>query len=202
MGLSLPSGNFRAYLFDCDGTVVDSMPLHYIAWRKALGEWNCPFTEERFYDWGGMAVSTIIERLAKEHGIEMSVPGVAKRREAYFNEYLPQLKAVPEVLEHIDLQHGRIPLAVVSGSTREAVEASLQTVGLLEKFNAFVCAGDYVRGKPDPEPFLIAAERLGVAPESCLVFEDTQMGIESAEAAGMAWVRVPHPAIRHPNLHT
>ena len=82
-------------------------------------------------------------------------------------------------------------MAVVSGSTRESVEASLATLGLLDKFDALVCAGDYKNGKPDPEPFLLAAGRLGVAPENCLVFEDADLGIEAARAAGMASVKVP-----------
>jgi HAD superfamily hydrolase (TIGR01509 family) len=191
--LPLPPGTFNAYLFDCDGTIVDSMPLHYIAWSKALGEWNCPFPEDRFYQMGGMPIVEIIEHLAQEHGIEMPALRVAERKEALYYEHLPKLKAVPEVLEHIEAQHGRIPFAVVSGSTRESVEASLYATGLSEKFDTLVCAGDYGKSKPDPEPFLIAAKRLGVAPQSCLVFEDTQMGIDAAEAAGMAWVRVPPP---------
>jgi HAD superfamily hydrolase (TIGR01509 family) len=191
--LALPSGRFKAYLFDCDGTIVDSMPLHYIAWSKALGEWNCPFPEERFYAWGGMPIVEIIERLSSEHGIKMPVRHVAARKEELYYEHLPELKAVPEVLEHIEQQHGRIPFAVVSGSERASVQASLRAIGLLQKFQTLVCAGDYVRSKPDPEAFLMAAQRLGVSPESCLVFEDTQMGVDAAKAAGMAWVRVPPP---------
>ena len=191
--LAVPSGIFKAYLFDCDGTIADSMPLHYIAWSKALGEWNCPFPEERFYAWGGMPIVEIIERLSTEHGIKMPVKRVAARKEELSYEHLPELKAVPEVLEHIEQQHGRIPFAVVSGSERASVQASLRAIGLLQKFQTLVCAGDYVRSKPDPEAFLMAAQRLGVSPESCLVFEDTQMGVDAAKAAGMAWVRVPPP---------
>jgi HAD superfamily hydrolase (TIGR01509 family) len=191
--LALPPGDFRAYLFDCDGTVADSMPLHFIAWSQALGEWNCPFTQKRFYEWGGMPVIEIVERLSREHGIQMPAQIVGERKEKLYYEQLPGLKAVPEVLEHIEKQHGRIPFAVVSGSARESVEASLRTIGLLDKFETLVCAGDYVNSKPNPESFLIAAERLGVPPKSCLVFEDTEMGIEAAKSAGMAWVRVPPP---------
>jgi HAD superfamily hydrolase (TIGR01509 family) len=194
--LPIPKGTFKAYLFDCDGTVVDSMPLHYIAWSKALGEWSCPFTEERFYLWGGMPIVEIITRLATEYGIEMPVAQVATRKEELYYEHLPSLKAVPEVLEHIEREHGRIPFAVVSGSERESVQASLKATGLLEKFETLVCAGDYKNSKPDPEPFLLAAKRLGVAPESCLVFEDTEMGVEAAKAAGMGWVKVPPPWLR------
>lgn len=191
--LALPSGIFKAYLFDCDGTIADSMPLHYIAWSKALGEWNCPFPEERFYAWGGMPIVEIIEQLSTEHGIQMPVRAVAARKEELYYEQISELKAVPEVLEHIEQQHGRIPFAVVSGSERASVQASLRAIGLLEKFETLVCAGDYVRSKPDPEAFLMAAQRLGISPESCLVFEDTQMGVDAAKAAGMAWVRVPPP---------
>jgi len=97
------------------------------------------------------------------------------------------------VLEHILETHGKIPFAVVSGSARDSVTASLKALGILDRFDTLVCAGDYVKGKPDPEPFLMAAERLGVAPEDCLVFEDTDMGIQSATAAGMASVKILQP---------
>ena len=193
MKLKIPTGAFHAYLFDCDGTIADSMPLHYIAWRSALAEWNCVFPEDLFYAWGGFPVAEIISRLNERQGLKMPVPEVARRKEERYFDALPHLKAIPEVLEHIDAQHGRIPFAVVSGSTRDSVMASLRRLQLLEKFEILVCAGDYKRGKPDPEAFLIAAARLGVKPESCLVFEDTDMGIEAATTAGMASVRVPPP---------
>jgi HAD superfamily hydrolase (TIGR01509 family) len=96
-------------------------------------------------------------------------------------------------LEHIDLSHGKVPFAVVSGSTRDSVTKSLEVLGILDKFETLVCAGDYTKSKPDPEPFLVAAERLGVAPRDCLVFEDTEMGVQAATAAGMASVKVPQP---------
>jgi HAD superfamily hydrolase (TIGR01509 family) len=191
MTLKIPAGAFHAYLFDCDGTIADSMPLHYIAWKTALAEWNCDFPENLFYAWGGFPVAEIISRLNEKQGLQMPVLEVARRKEELYFDALPRLKAVPEVLEHIDAQHGRIPFAVVSGSTRDSVTASLRTLRLLEKFETLVCAGDYKRGKPDPEAFLIAAARLGVKPETCLVFEDTDMGIEAASAAGMVSVRVP-----------
>jgi len=191
--LPIPPGNFKAYLFDCDGTVADSMPLHYLAWSQALGEWGCKFSEERFYELGGVPIVEIIELLGREQGIEMPIPQVAKRKEELYFEHLPKLQCVREVQEHIEVQHGRIPFAIVSGSTRDSVEASLRTIGLLERFEVLVCAGDYVKSKPDPEPFLMAAEQLGVPPEACLVFEDTQIGIDAAKKAGMEWVLVPPP---------
>ena len=193
MKLKVPAGTFAAYLFDCDGTIADSMPLHYLAWKQALGEWNCDFDEKLFYAWGGMPIVEIISTLNQQRGLNMPVESVAHRKESLYFELLPQLKAVPEVLEHIEASHGQIPFAVVSGSTRDSVAASLTTLNLLDKFDTLVCAGDYTRGKPDPEAFLLAASRLGVAPASCLVFEDTEMGIQAATSAGMASVKIPLP---------
>jgi beta-phosphoglucomutase family hydrolase len=190
MKLQLPPGTFEAYLFDCDGTVADSMPLHYIAWSKVLAEHRCPFSEDLFYAWGGVAVAEVVARLNEQHRLKMSAPDVAERKERYYLENLPQLKAIPEVLEQIETNYGRIPFAVVSGSTRESVIASLSALNLLDRFDALVCAGEYRNGKPDPEPFLLAAAKLGVPPKSCLVFEDADLGIQAATAAGMASVKI------------
>lgn len=193
MKLEIPEGNFKAYLFDCDGTIVDSMPLHYVAWKRALGEHGCPFPEERFYAWGGMPIRAIIATLNEEHRLAMPIEETAIRKEEYYTELIEDLQAIPEVLAHIEDQHGKIPFAVVSGSTRDSVESSLGTLGLLDRFDTLVCAGDYSKGKPDPEPFLTAAKRLGVRPEECLVFEDAETGVAAAKAAGMAVVKVPLP---------
>jgi HAD superfamily hydrolase (TIGR01509 family) len=194
--LKIPAGNFGAYLFDCDGTVVDSMPLHYLAWKQALGKWNCDFSEDTFYAWGGLPVAEVISRLNAEQGLKMPVAAVEVRKENLYYDNISRLRVVPEVLEHIEAMYGKIPFAVVSGSTRESVVKSLEAVKLLDKFDTLVCAGDYAKSKPDPEPFLLAASRLGVAPAACLVFEDTDMGIRAATAAGMASVKVPSPMER------
>lgn len=193
--LPLPEGDFRAYLFDCDGTVVDSMPLHYLAWRRALDRWNCEFPEDLFYEWGGKPVDDILADLSKAQGLTLPAD-TAEIKESYFHEALPELTAVAEVLEHIDYSHGRVPFAIVSGGGRESVVRSLQQLHLLDRFETLVCAEDYTKAKPNPEPYLLAAERLGIAPEHCLVFEDTELGISAAKAAGMSWVKVPHPLER------
>ena len=193
MTLTLPEGAFKAYLFDCDGTIANSMPLHYVAWKKALAEWGCEFPEQTFYAWGGMPAAEIVATLAREQGLTMPAEEVAHRKEDLYYEILHELQAVPEVLEQIEQNHGRIPFAVVSGSTRDSVTKSLAALGILDKFDTLVCAGDYTKSKPDPEPFLTAAKRLGVAPADCLVFEDTEMGIQAATAAGMASVKILQP---------
>lgn len=193
MNLQIPPGNFLAYLFDCDGTIVDSMPLHYIAWKTALAEWNCVYEEPLFYAWGGKPTREIISDLNQMNGLAMPVEAVAERKEELYFELLPRLKAIPEVMEHIEAAQGRIPFAVVSGGRQKSVIRSLSVVGLLDRFDIIVGAEDYTRSKPAPDAFLLAAERLGVAPADCLVFEDTDLGIEAAIAAGMAYVKVPAP---------
>jgi len=196
MMLPIPAGDFRAYLFDCDGTIADSMPLHYIAWKKALAEWNCPFEEELFYAWGGKPPVEIIGTLNQMHHLNMPVDAVAEHKENFYYDLLPTLQPVPEVLEHIDAMQGKIPYAVVSGSTRKSIVKTLTAVHLLDRFPVLVGSEDYARSKPAPDCFLLGAERLGMSQKDCLVFEDTAMGIESATAAGMASVRVPSPLER------
>ena len=191
MQLPLPSGDFRAYLFDCDGTIADSMPLHYRAWKKALADYGGVYEEDLFYAWGGKPVRQIIADLNAMQGLNMPVDALAKLKESYYHEQLPTLKAIPAVMEHVAAQYGRIPFAVVSGSRRDSVVGSLTALGILDKFDTLVCAEDYKHGKPAPDCFLLGAERLGVEPQHCLVFEDTDLGIEAATAAGMASVRVP-----------
>lgn len=197
MKLTLPSGDFKAYLFDCDGTIVDSMPLHYVAWTKALAEYGCTsFTEELFYAWGGLPVTVVVEELSKRDGLTIPLEEFAHRKESLYYELIHELKAVPEVLEEIHRMHGAVPFAVVSGSTRESVVKSLEALGILDLFETLVCAGDYARSKPAPDPFLLAAERLGVEPKDCLVFEDADIGIQAATAAGMPSVRILQPPER------
>ncbi|WP_236049144.1 HAD family hydrolase [Paractinoplanes ovalisporus] len=195
--LPLPEGEFDAYLFDCDGTIADSMPVHHQAWLRALEEYGAEFGEELFYAWGGRTPASVIADLNARQGLTMPADAVNERRERFFEELLPGVRAVPEVLEHIEAAYGKVPFAVVSGSGRESVTASLKALGLLDRFDVMVCAEDYVNGKPDPECFLTAAKLLNVAPERCVVFEDTDFGMQAAAAAGMAAVRVPPPWQRH-----
>jgi len=193
MNLKLPAGEFRAYLFDCDGTIADSMPLHYKAWKSALAEYGGTYDEDLFYSWGGKPVRKIIADLNEMQGLNMPVDVLAARKETFYHAQLPELKGIPDVIEHIEAMHGRIPFAVVSGSRRQTVVGSLTALNLLDKFDILVCAEDYTRGKPSPEGFLLGASKLGVAPQHCLVFEDTELGIQAATAAGMQSVLVAQP---------
>jgi HAD superfamily hydrolase (TIGR01509 family) len=170
------------------------MPLHYVAWKQALAEYGCAnFSEELFYSMGGMPVTDVVATLNRRDGLHMPVEEIAERKEQLYYDLIHELQPVPEVLEVIRAEHGSIPFAVASGSTRESVVKSLEALGILGLFDTLVCAGDYARGKPAPDPFLLAAKRLGVAAKDCLVFEDAEIGIQAATAAGMAWVRIAQP---------
>jgi HAD superfamily hydrolase (TIGR01509 family) len=189
--LVLPSGDFKAYLFDLDGTIADSMPLHYLGWKQAVEEYGGQFPEDLFYAWAGTPLPRTVERLNEQFGLTMPVDEVVQRKESLYLSRLADLAPVASVLHHIHRQHGTIPFAIVSGSPRTSIVGTLTHLGLLELFPVLVGAEDYTHGKPHPEPFLTAATRLGVAPADCLVFEDADTGIAAAEAAGMQWVKVP-----------
>ena len=189
--LLLPEGDFRAYLFDLDGTVADSMPLHFRSWTQAVAEQGCTFPEELFYRWGGIPLHRTVEMLNERFGYRMEVDRTVHRKEQLYLSMLADLQPMAQVLAHIEANHGRIPFAIVSGSPRASIDRTLSVLGLHDRFATLVGAEDYRHGKPHPEPFLTAAARLGVAPADCLVFEDADAGIASAEAAGMRFVRVP-----------
>jgi HAD superfamily hydrolase (TIGR01509 family) len=190
--LKLPAGHFSAYLFDLDGTIADSMPLHYRSWTLAVEEHGGRFPEDMFYTLGGVTLSRTVEILNERLGYSMPPAEVARRKEVLYLGMLAEVKSVAAVQAVIERERGRIQFAVVSGSPRESIVRTLDVLGLLDAFPVIVGAEDYAHGKPDPEPFLTAAARLAVEPAECLVFEDADAGIASAEAAGMAWVRVPH----------
>ncbi len=191
--LTLPPGPHSAYLFDLDGTVADSMPLHYIAWKQAIEERGGTFPERLFYQYGGIPLLRVVELLNERYGTALDPRTVVDRKEALYLAMLAELKPVADVLTVIEQSTGKIPFAIVSGSPRASIRATLTQLGLLHHFPVLVGMEDYTRGKPDPEPFLNAARILGAAPEACLVFEDAEAGIAAAAAAGMACVRIPAP---------
>ena len=191
--LEIPSGNFKAYLFDLDGTLADSMPLHFRAWTKAITDAGGTFPEDVFYELGGVPIVRVVEILNERYGYNMPAVEIAHRKELLYIDLLHEVQPVASVVAHVRAMHGKIPLAIVSGSPRSSIESTLNTLGLSNEFDLLVGAEDYKHGKPNPEPFLMAAAHLNVAPADCLVFEDADAGIAAAKAAGMAFVRVPQP---------
>ena len=196
MKLDIPNRAFGGYIFDCDGTIADNMPLHYRAWSMAMADFGGEYPEELFYAWGGRPTAVIVGLLNEKYGLALDVDQTVQRKEKYYLSLIPEVVPVPEVLEIVKSMHGTVPLSVVSGGHRELVEATLDVFGIRDLFQAIVCAEDYERGKPHPEPFLLAAKLMSVPPEDCVVFEDSPIGIEAAKAANMAWVHVPGPLER------
>jgi len=195
MKLDLPDGAFGAYIFDCDGTIADTMPLHFRAWTKAMGEFGGTFPEELFYQWGGTPTDVIIAQLNAKFGTRLDVVDTVRTKEKYYLAMIPEVLPIVPVLQIARQMHGVIPMAIASGGMHELVDATLQALGIKDLFDAIVCAEDYEHGKPAPDPFLEAARRLGVEPGACLVFEDSPTGVAAAKAAEMAWVFVPSAPI-------
>jgi beta-phosphoglucomutase family hydrolase len=193
MKIELPAGDFEAYIFDCDGTLADTMPLHYQAWLAVLKEHACDFPEALFYELGGVPTERIVEILNERHGYTLPVRETATCKDDLFIQMIPQTLPIEPVVELVHQFHGVKPLAVASGGTRNIVTRTLEALGILRKFKTIVTVEDYRRGKPAPDPFLEAARQLGVVPQNCLVFEDTSAGIAAARAANMQWVLVEPP---------
>ena len=189
--LLLPPGPHAAYLFDLDGTVADSMPLHFVAWSQAIREHGGEFPEPLFYQLAGMPLHRTVEILNRRFGTVMSPEAVVDRKESLYLTMLDRLRPVASVLKVIQTNSGRIPFAIVSGSPRASIHSTLTALGLAHHFPVIVGAEDYRHGKPAPEPFLRAAALLNVEPARCLVFEDADAGITAAQAAGMDVVRIP-----------
>ena len=190
--VELPPRDYAGYIFDCDGTLADTMPLHYRAWARVVAEAGGEFSEPLFYRWGGRPSAEIVQSLNADFGLRMDVTDTVKRKEAYFVELIDEVKPIEDVVAIARSIHAKgLPLAVCSGGYREFIELTLETIGIRSLFDVMVCAEDYTRGKPAPDCFLTTAERLGVPPAECLVFEDSPAGIAAAKAAGMACVIVP-----------
>jgi HAD superfamily hydrolase (TIGR01509 family) len=193
---TLPQGDFAGFIFDCDGTLAETMPTHYVAWCRALGEHASLFPETMFYALGGVPTARIIEVINEKHGTNLPVNALVELKESIFLELSTKIEPIDQVIDIARNHHGRIPLAVASGGHRHIVHQTLQTLGITHLFETVVTSEDYSRGKPHPDPFLEAARRLGVPATNCLVFEDTETGRAAAEAAGMQCVLVPPAHLR------
>ncbi len=179
-----------ALLFDCDGTLADTMPAHYRAWLAITSAHGIAFDEDRFYALGGRPTRDIVSGLAAEAGVVIDVDEAAELKERRFLEQLESVLPIDPVVEVVRRCRGRIPLAVVTGGYQSVCRRILARIGILDAFDTIVASEDTERHKPDPDPFLEAARRLGARPERCVVWEDSGLGIEAARRAGMQWVDV------------
>src|SRR6266850_8121033 len=194
MSMATPSEPERAYIFDLDGTLADSMPVHFDIWQVVAKRFGLTFPRERFYELGGVPTSRIAAMLIEEAGLTLDAVAVAAEKERAYVDGLFSgalaVRPIEPILAIARARRGEGPLAVASGSTRRVVTHTLDALGIAEWFGAVVASEDTVRHKPEPDVFLEAARRLGVAPARCTVYEDTDLGLESARRAGMTGVDV------------
>lgn len=199
--------DYDGYIFDCDGTLADSMPLHYRAWTESLahklGRPSSEFTEEIFYHFGGMPARHIVERLNADYGWGLPPEKTAHEKELDFIKLLPEIGPVPEVVALLNSLGKSAKVVVASGGLTGIVRDTLKHIGVEvgpDQVVKDVIGSDQIkRGKPHPDLFLHAAEVLGVPPARCLVFEDAQPGFQAATAAGMHYIDVrPFRANIHP----
>jgi len=193
--LIFPTEGFEGIIFDCDGTLVDSMPAHYKAWQIALEEHGAKgvFQEDVFYAMGGRPTTDIVTQLNGDYGLHLDPEEVAQSKRRAFLSRLNEIEIIDEVVEFAREWSGKVPMAIATGGTRLVIEKTLQACGLSDLFEDVITANDVALGKPAPDVFLKAAEAIGVAPEKCLALEDAPVGIMAAQLAGMQVLAVPAP---------
>jgi beta-phosphoglucomutase family hydrolase len=180
----------RGIIFDCDGTLADTMPLHWRAWQTIASRHNFVFPKDRFYSLGGVPSRDILKMLCIEQGLALDHLAVAREKEAAYLPLIAQVEPINVVVRVARENHGKVPLAVASGGSRRAIQQVLEHLGILHLFQAIVTNEDIVKQKPAPDIFLEAARRIGVPPRFCRAYEDTDLGMQAIRAAGMEAVDV------------
>ena len=180
----------QGIIFDCDGTLADTMPLHWRAWKAVTQRHNLEFQEDRFYSLGGVPSRDILKMLGEEQGVKIDHLAVSREKEAEYQPLIAQVEPINTVVGVARRNHGRIPMAVASGGTHQIIEEVLRHLGIFNLFNAVVTSEDVVNQKPAPDIFLEAARRIGVPPQFCRAYEDTDLGMQAIRAAGMDAVDV------------
>lgn len=192
--------DFDGFIFDLDGTLIHSMPVHYRAWDAAMQSVGVPGTldEDLFYSLGGIPTPTVAVLLGKHYGLTVDGDEVADYKESLFMEMMSEVERIEPVVEFARQVGLTKPVAIATGGPPEVAGPSVVAAGLADLFKIIVTPADVApgRGKPAPDMFLEAAKRLEVEPARCVVFEDAQPGMEGARAAGMAVVEVPSRLFR------
>jgi beta-phosphoglucomutase-like phosphatase (HAD superfamily) len=191
MAISLPEGSFSALIFDCDGTLVDTAPVHLRALQHALDPLALTMTPAWYYPRVGLAPDALLDEY------EAQFPGAAPSREGIFARYnlafqagLNSIKEINVIAKIAREWYGRVPMAVASNGRRQNVEATLRVTNLLPLFDCIIAAEDVLHGKPEPDVFLEAALRMKVEADRCVVFEDSDEGLEAAHRAGMRGIDI------------
>lgn len=189
--LELSRGDYKAFLYDCDGTLADNMQAHTDTYVRVAADAGVHIDGAMIDELAGWPIPEVVKEINKRYNSNFDPHEFeALKYQLFYNEYIEQIKPVAHVTDHLIAHAGKIRIGVVSGGSHAAIEKTLQVLGIAHLVDVLVCAGDTKRGKPYPDPFLLAAEKLGVEPHDCLVFEDGNPGVTAAKAAGMPWIRI------------
>ncbi len=187
----LSSGDFKAFLYDCDGTLADNMGAHKQSYIRVAADEGVVIEGDIIDEFAGLPIIKVIDEINKRYNTNFDPTEFTERKHAlFFNEFIEQTQPIDYVVNHLKNHAGKVRIGVVSGGSRKSVEKTLTVLGIRDLVEVLVCAGDTANGKPYADPFLAAAAQLGVPPEQCLVFEDGEPGVQAAIAAGMQWVRI------------
>jgi beta-phosphoglucomutase family hydrolase len=180
----------KGLIFDLDGTIADSMPVHFTAYKNILREYNIDFTPEVFIPLAGVPAIETIDRLNRIYGVTMQAEVIGIRKEEEYEKIMHLIKPIEPVVSLIRKYAGIIPMSVGTGGYTRLAWKTLEILDLKKYFDILVSSEDVKNHKPHPETFLKCAEKMGVEPRFCQVFEDGQHGIKAALAAGMMVVNV------------
>lgn len=175
----------KALIFDLDGTLVDSMPLHYEAWKEVCATRRLDFSEKEFYSLAGVPSDRIFEIINERHGTDFDPQKHSKIKEDTYLKKIHKLQPVEPVFELAVAYHGKMPMSIGTGSPGDHSWEAVKSLGLDKYFDILVSTNDVKVGKPHPETFLKCAEAMRVDPQFCQVFEDGDPGLEAARSAGM-----------------
>jgi beta-phosphoglucomutase family hydrolase len=177
--------NAKALIFDLDGTIADSIPIHIECWHATCNTFNYKFNEDILFKMTGMPTRKFAEYIKADSKCILSVEEIMKLKQSHFHKLVGCIKPIEKIANFIKINHEKIPMSIGTGGSRKSSELILKTIGMSQYFNILVTADDVTNHKPEPDTFLKCAELMNVAPEFCQVFEDGEPGMNAASKAGM-----------------
>jgi len=183
----------RALIFDLDGTLSNSLPVHLSTWNSIGERYGFRFDPKILYEMTGRPTIEFARRVVEQYGLSISPEEVVKLKQQSFWDSTALLKPIEEMIDIVKAYHGKLPMSVGTGASRKSAEVQLNALDITKYFDFIVSAEDVTRHKPEPETFLLCAELMNVKPSQCQVFEDGDLGIAAAQKAGMIVTDVrPH----------